>query len=181
MNEKQLAARLKKKDEKALEEIILKYTSLVSTIIYNVSNGGMAREDIEEVTSDVFVTLWNNADKVQPDKLKGYLCCIAKTRAINKWKQVNKREVVSIEDYDIEDNFSITAETESSDINAELKRIVEKIEEPDKEILIRYYYYYQKTSRIAEIMKLNIETVKSKLKRTRQKIKTILTERGYGI
>ena len=109
------------------------------------------------------------------------LCCIEKTRAINKWKQVNKREVVSIEDYDIEDNFSITAETESSDINAELKGIVEKIEEPDKEILIRYYYYYQKTSRIAEIMKLNIETVKSKLKRTRQKIKTILTERGYGI
>lgn len=182
MTDAELAIKLKKGNEKALEAIITKYTALVSTIIYNVSKENMTKEDIEEVASDVFITLWNNRDKVQPEKLKGYICCIAKTRALNKLESVIKKSnVISIDDYDFEDDFSIETHTEKNDINRELNKIVNDIGEPDREILIRYYYYYQKTSSIAEIMKLNLETVKSKLKRTREKIKKKLAERGYGI
>lgn len=182
MNDPELAVRLKKGDQKALETIIMKYTALVSTIIYNVSKENMTREDIEEVTSDVFITLWNNRDKILPEKLKGYICCIAKTRALNKLESVmRKSNVISIDDYDFEDDFSIEDHTESKDVNSELRAIVNDIGEPDREILIRYYFYYQKTSNIAEIMKLNLETVKSKLKRTREKIKKILTERGFEL
>ena len=75
-----LAMGLRNKKEKALEEIILKYTPLVAAIIYNVGKGNLSKEDIEEVTSDVFMTLWKNSDKVLPDKLKGYICCIARIR-----------------------------------------------------------------------------------------------------
>ena len=182
MNDPELAVRLKKGDQKALETIIMKYTALVSTIIYNVYKENMTREDIEEVTSDVFITLWNNRDKILPEKLKGYICCIAKTRALNKLESVmRKSNVISIDDYDFEDDFSIEDHTESKDVNSELRVIVNDIGEPDREILIRYYFYYQKTSNIAEIMKLNLETVKSKLKRTREKIKKILTERGFEL
>ena len=59
--------------------------------------------------------------------------------------------------------------------------VVNSIDEPDKEILIRYYFYYQKTRKISEVMKLNVETVKTKLKRTREKIKKALIERGFEI
>ena len=173
MNEDKLTERLHKKDEKALEEIILRFTPLVSTIIYNVSKGSMAKEDIEEITSDVFITLWNHAKDVRPGKLKGYLCCIAKTRAINRLATVKTGTVVNIEDYDPEDDFSIADATESKEIGKELHEVVNQIGEPDREILIRYYFYYQKTSKIAEILQMNLETVKSKLKRSRDKIKTI--------
>ncbi len=182
MIDSELAVKLIGGDEKALEDVIMKYTALVSTIIYNVSKENMTREDIEEVTSDVFVTLWNNREKIQPEKLKGYICCIAKTRALNKLESiVKKNNIISIDDYDFEDDFSIEDDTEKKDVNKELRSIINTIGEPDKEILIRYYFYYQKTSSIAEIMKLNLETVKSKLRRTREKIKKILTERGYEI
>ncbi len=181
MNDPELAVKLKKGSQQALEQIIIKYTALVSTIIYNVSKNSMTKEDIEEVTSDVFVTLWNNRDKVQPDKLKGYICCITKTRALNKLETVRRNNVISLDDYDFEDDFSIEVHTENNDINHELRKIVDTIGEPDREILIRYYFYYQKTSTISEIMKLNLETVKSKLKRTREKIKKTLIERGYEI
>ncbi len=180
MNEQRLAARLHKKDEKAFEEVIKKYRALVVTIIYNVSKGSLTKEDIEEVASDVFITLWNNADKIIDDKLKGYICCISKTRALNKLSTV-KSNIVNIEDYDFEDNFSIIDHTETMDINNELKKIIESITDPDKEILIRYYFYYQSTSKIAEVMNINVETVKSKLRRTREKIKVKLIERGYEI
>lgn len=181
MNDTDLAARLKKRDENALGDIILKYTPLVSTIIYNVSKGSMTKEDIEEVTSDVFLTLWKNTDKIQPEKLKGYICCIAKTRAINKLSSVKTYNVVNIEDCDPEDDFNIADQTETKEVNKELMEVVNSIDEPDKEILIRYYFYYQKTRKISEVMKLNVETVKTKLKRTREKIKKALIERGFEI
>ena len=52
---------------------------------------------------------------------------------------------------------------------------------PDREILIRYYYYEQTVSQIARETDINIETVKSKLRRTREKIKAKLIERSYAI
>ena len=75
-----LVEKLKKHDEKALTQIIEQQSRLVASIIFNTSKGSLSKEDIEEVTSDVFVTLWNNAEKVQEGKLKGYICSIAKTR-----------------------------------------------------------------------------------------------------
>ncbi len=179
MDVEKLAKRLKRKDEKALSDIILHFTPWVSAIIYNVGGGSLTKEDIEEVTSDVFLTLWNNADKVQPDKLKGYLGCIAKTRALNKLSSLKAGTLVDIDDYDPEDNFSIAENTEQQELNRSLKEIIRTLPEPDREILIRYYYYYQKTPEIAEVMQIHLETVKSKLKRTRQKLKAILTERGF--
>ncbi len=183
MNQDSLAKRLRRRDEKALEETIRSYTPLVATIIYNVSNGTLSKEDIEEVTSDVFLTLWNNTDKIIPEKLKGYLCCIAKTRALNKLSASKNGKVISLEDYrngeDLEDDFSITDETEKKELNQHLHAIIDALGEPDRTILIRYYYYYQSTPQIASLMQLNVETVKTKLKRTREKIKARLTEGGY--
>ena len=61
----QLAEKLKQHDEKALGQIIEKYSRFAATVIYNTAKGSLAKEDIEEVVADVFVTLWNNAEKVQ--------------------------------------------------------------------------------------------------------------------
>lgn len=176
-----LVEKLKKHDEKALSQIIEQQSRFVAFVIYNTSKGSLSKEDIEEVAADVFVTLWNNADKVQEGKLKGYLCSIAKTRALNKIKSSKNAAVLNIDDYDPEDDFSIADETEKKDIHRELKEVILEIPLPDREILIRYYYYDQKVSQISAEMNINLETVKSKLKRTREKIKTKLIERSYAI
>lgn len=180
MNEQKMTARLRKKDEKALEEAIKAYSPLAATIIINLSKGSLSKEDVEEVIEDTFFTLWNNTDKIIDGRLKGYICCIAKTRAINKLSAV-KGSLVNIEDYDFEDDFPIADETESKDIVRELNEMIETITEPDKEILMRYYFYYQFTSKIANALSMNIETVKYRLKRTRTKLKAMLSERGYSL
>ena len=59
-----LLLKLKKHDEKALQAVIEQYSRLVATVINNISKGSLTKEDIEETVADVFVTLWNNADKV---------------------------------------------------------------------------------------------------------------------
>lgn len=176
-----LLQRLKKHDEKALEAIMDQYTNLVVKVILNISNGSLSTEDIEETTADVFVTLWNNADKVLEGKLKGYICSIARTRTLNRIAATTKKTVLNIDDYDPEDDFSIEYATEEKDIHRELREIISDIRMPDREILIRYYYYNQSVSQISNIMGINLATVKSKLKRTREKIKALLTERSYTL
>lgn len=176
-----LVEKLKQHDEKALTRIIEQQSWLVASVISNTSKGSLSKEDIEEVTADVFVTLWNNAEKVQEGKLKGYLCSIAKTRALNKIKSLHHNTVLNIDDYDPEDDFSIADDTEKKDIHRELREVITEIPLPDREILIRYYYYEQTVSQIARETDINIETVKSKLRRTREKIKAKLIERSYAI
>ena len=176
-----LVEKLKQHDEKALTRIIEQQSRLVASVISNTSKGSLSKEDIEEVTADVFETLWNNAEKVQEGKLKGYLCSIAKTRALNKIKSLHHNTVLNIDDYDPEDDFSIADDTEKKDIHRELREVITEIPLPDREILIRYYYYEQTVSQIARETDINIETVKSKLRRTREKIKEKLIERSYAI
>ena len=154
---------------------------MAATVIYNTSKGSLSKEDIEETVSDVFITLWNNAEKVQEGKLKGYLCTIARTRALNKITSNKNSSILNIDNYDPQDDFSIEDETEKKDIHKVLREIIAMIKMPDKDILIRYYFYSQTVSQIADGMKLNIDTVKSKLRRTREKIKKELIERSFTI
>ena len=56
----------------------------------------------------------------------------------------------------------------------------EKREEPDNEIMIRYYYNGEKIREISKAMDINISTVKTKLKRSRERLKEMLHERRDG-
>lgn len=177
---KRLALRLKKHDERALDRIILKYTPLVSTIIHNITDGALSKEDIEEATSDTFVSLWKNADRFDPDKLSGYLCAIAKFKAFDL---LDKRKIIpiDIDEIDVEDELSIDESAELEETIQELRKAIDLINEPDREILIRHYFYYQKIEYISECMNIRSATIKVKLHRTRKKLKKILTERGFTL
>ena len=155
MDEQKLAERLIHGEQTALEEVTRKYTPLVSTIISNIAAGCFSVQDIEETTSDTFIALWFNRNKIKPDKLKGFLCCIAKSLNVSQ---------------KIEDKF----------ISKALKDALDEIGEPDREIILRHYYYYQSSTVIADKMQMNSETVKSRIKRAKDKLKKILTERGFA-
>lgn len=178
-SDKKLAERMKKGNEKAFEEIIYRFTPLVSNIIRNISSGYLSNEDIEEVTTDVFVTLWKNSEKLDVNMLKPYIICIAKSRVKDRLRRENKFGIVDIDSVDIADDGDIFEKCENENLVSDLKEEITKLKEPDKEILIRYYYYYQPVKEISEIMGINIETVKSKLQRTRKKLKEELIRRGY--
>ena len=180
MTEQELIQGLKKRDESAIEEIMECFTPYVSTIIYNVSRGSLSTADIEETAADVFFVLWNHSDKVQEGSLKGYIASIAKARAKDKIRStVRHGEVVDIEDVVLADEYTISDNMDRQVLQKDLKDAISQFKEPDKEIIIRYYYYYQTAPKIAEVMELKLEAVKSKIKRARTKLKAFLTERGY--
>lgn len=180
MNDNELLQGLKKHDESAIEEIMERYTPYVSTIIYNMSKGKLSTPDIEETAADVFFTIWSASDKIAEGSLKGFIAAVAKNKAKEKIRQIKPKDnIMDIDDVVLADEYSLSDSIDNKVLQQDLTDALDQFGEPDKEIVIRYYYYYQTAPKIAEILDMKLEAVKSKIKRARTKLKSFLKERGY--
>ena len=175
-----LTQRLKRQDEAAFEEVMNKYLPLVSNIVYNIGRDRLSKEDMEETISDIFVILWNNTDKIIEGKLQGYLCRIARTKALDRLAAVKRVQTLDIEEIEIQSDFSMEVTAEIDDVTEILHELIDELHEPDREIMLRYYYYQQTAPIIAKILRMNKETVNSKLRRNKEKLRLKLKERGYA-
>lgn len=172
-DEARLLKQLKKKNDKAIESAIELYTPYVSTVLYNIAGASLMREDIEEIISDVFISLWQNADKIDLQKgtIRSYIAATARNYALKRFMQ--RKEYTSIDDIELPDEKSITEDTVMYDF---LWKAVMELGEPDNEIFVRYYRYGEKLRDIAVATGVNLSTVKTKLSRGRQRLKKILSE-----
>lgn len=180
MDVKRVLLALKRKDERALEQIIDYYTPYVSTIVYNIIVSCMSLSDVEEVSSDVFFALWQNADKVENLKLKAYLSAIARNKAKERMRKTGK-DLLLEDDIIIMSKENLEHDMEIREQAKMLGQAVLSLQHPDREIFLRHYYYYQSLAQIAEELEMNISTIKTKLRRGRQKLKSILFEGGYDV
>ena len=181
--EDNLVKRLKNKDEAALDEVMKQYLPLISSVIYNIGRNILTAEDIEEACMDTFVALWKNTDKIHNGSLKGYICAIAKSKAFDKLDSVKKEKTTDagIDEYEEEDDFSVEVSIEEKEANAILADVIDSLGKPDSEIVLRYYYYYQRIGEIAKALNMTEDNVKVRLHRARGKIKKLLDTGGYTI
>lgn len=179
MKESKLISQLKNKKMNALERIIEIYTPYVSTIIRNTLRGYVSHEDLEELVSDVFLSLWTHSEQITSEHLSGYLASISKTKAYN---YMRKNIVISenIEDMVIISDDDVEEELLQQELSELLKTLLDELPEKEREIMMRYYYYQQKIGEISQEMDINASTVKTKLSRSRKKLKQKLVERGFG-
>jgi RNA polymerase sigma-70 factor (ECF subfamily) len=156
-----------------------RYEGYVNAIVFNIIGAYLSPADIEEVASDVFLSLWNNADKAQPDRLKGYLSSIARNKAKNKLREL--RQDLPLDDDILQMTDGNTPESAllKHEQTAAVKRAITEMEQFDREIFLRHYYYCQPVKTVAIELEMNESTVKTRLKRGREKLKAVLREGGY--
>lgn len=181
-NEEALLRAMRHGDEAALGEIIDQYTAYVGTIVWNIVKGKMDRDDAKEIVSDSFYVLWQNAQKVQSGKLKGYLGSIARSRSLNAlrragWDEALEDDVLTLSVPGPEDEAMRRAEY------AALRRSLDALGEPDRSIFIRHYYYCQSAREIAQALGSNVNTIHTRLRRGRERLKAELEqeEKGGGL
>lgn len=179
MQERNLIRRLKQHQPQALEELIQTYSPYVGTIVRNIIGKYLSESDVEELTADVFVAVWEHADQVKPGKLTGFLAAIARNRAKNRiWSY---HETVDLEDLvqvcaadDVEQSIDqkILAEM--------LQDVLNMLSAKDREILVRYYYYYESVKQVAAEMQMSESAVKMRMSRARKKMQQELIDKGYA-
>ena len=178
MDEDRALHALQKKSEPALAWFIRRYGSYVNTVIYYVLGGQPSGQDIEEVSSDVFLVLWRNAEKIRPGKVKAYLSSTARNLAKEKRRALG-RELPLEDDVLTGSDTSMEHFLEVREQAGIIKQAMLTMAAPDREIFLRHYYYYQPLSQIAEEMGMNLSTVKTRLRRGRSKLQDALRKGGF--
>lgn len=175
MTDADIVRKLRQKRTRALEVAIDRYGAYVATVIRNVLGANGTMEDAEELSSDVFFTLWEHATEVEAGKLKQWLGAVARNRARDL---LRKRKTLLPMDQDV---LLIASESPEDKAFSNLKKqelldCIKAMGQPDKDIFLRYYYYYNSIEEIALSMGLSVGTVKSKLHRGRKRLKERLVE-----
>lgn len=174
-----LLEQLKRRDRRALERVMKRYTAYVGTILRNTTRGQTAPEDIEELTADVFLALWHHAPEMRTEHLTGYLASIARSKGCN-WLRKRQLDTQPIDDVVIAADTDVSAQAEQTELAEILREVMGQLPERNQEILLRYYFYHQTVAEIAGELHMKEATVKTRMHRSRKKLRQLFTERGYG-
>lgn len=181
--EKRIKKKLLQHDETAYEEVINKYSRLLWVIASGilVDLNGDIRMDVEEVVSDVFIRLWNNPEKFDYKKgtLKTYLSVMARSMALNRRRKLLGKQEGQIEEFLAIDQESLE---EQNITNHQLRAaydIIQEMEQPTREILLRRLFLEEKPMQISKLMELSPKEIDNRLYRGKKQLKDELTRRQW--
>lgn len=173
-----LLSRIRQKDQSALRQAIHRFSGYVAAVIQKSLGPLGTPQDVEELTSDAFVALWQNADKLRDDSdLKYWLAVVARNASLKR-RDTLKREP-PLEENLILDSARPEDAAQRQDQVMLVRKAVDSLEPVDREIFLRHYYYAQTVQEISRHMHLNESTVKTKLRRGWMKLKDTLTREGF--
>lgn len=178
MNDEKIIRAIRNGDETAIGHVIDKYSRLMWTIVGAVLSSTASEQDIEECVADVFIYLWENPEKYDPrrGKLKVWLSIVARSQAIDKYRDLSRRSDVPLEDTLIADRISTAEGLMEKESRHTLISAIKTLHEPDREILIRRYYHDQKPREIALALDIPVKHVENRLYRAKKKLRELISE-----
>lgn len=173
MTEATALLRLQRGNEDALAWFIDKYTAYVCTVIRYFIGASMTEADVEEVASDVFLELWKQAGSVTRATVRPWLGGVARNKARQKLRE--RGMTLSLEqDLIAVDGGALYERLEQKEQERLVREAVLAMEPADREIFLRYYYHCQPIAAISEETGMPVSTVKSRLRRGREKLRAVL-------
>lgn len=180
MTDERILQKMRSGDPAGLEALMDAYIPYVSCVVWNILRDSMTPEDAEEVVSDVFLAAWNRASDVRPECTKAWLGAVARNAARSKLRTAGGELPLEEDVLEIPDELTPDTQAERAEERRLVRRAVDSLGEPDREIFLRHYYYAQSLREISHTMGLNESTVKTKLRRGRLRLKTILLRWGVA-
>ena len=162
-----------------MEIIMQEYTNYIYGAIKNIGIY-LNEEDKEEIVLDVFLTLWNNQEKLDVNKnISSYIGGIAKNLIKKKYRNLKLNENILDYEEKLIDLSNIELSLSRNEKIIIVLNELKKIKSKDKELFILYYYSNKKIKDICSLYSISESKVKSKLFRIRKRIRKALKERGY--
>ena len=176
MTEGTILEKLKAGDPSGLEALMDRYLPYVSAVVWNILGHAMSLQDVEEVASDVFLAAWSQSDDLRPGHVKSWLGAVARHKARNKLRQVGKTLPLEENVLELPDPSDPADRLTRAEEREWVRRAVEALPDGEREVFLRHYYYAQTVREIAVAMDLQEPTVKTRLRRGREKLKAMLTK-----
>lgn len=177
MEDRELIGHLQEDDRTALRQTMEIYAGYASAVLGNTLKGQAAREDLEELLSDVFLSLWENRRTLEPERsLKAWLGAVARNRAVDYLRR--RRETHPVPEGLPDPSPGPEERAERRETEERLRGLVEALEEPDRTLFLRYYYQEEPLDRICRELKMHPSTARSRLCRGRNRLKEQLAQEG---
>ena len=173
------------RSETAISELAAKYGRLCHKIAQNILNNV---SDAEECVNDTYLGVWNSIPPNHPESLSAYVCRIARNLSLKRYQYNTASKRNSIYDASIDELEEciaslkdVESEIESKQLTAVIEQFLDTLNETDRILFMRRYYFSDSYADIAAQTGLSEKNVSVRLTRLRTKMKKYLTERDYVI
>lgn len=170
------------RDEQALKIADKKYGPLCRKVAYNIIKN---HEEVEGCINNSLFQLWNAIPPARPKSLKAYICGIVRNVAVKICReqarynenQTNFSELIEL----FSDGEKIEEQLDSKILGGYINEFLSSIDKTNRKIFVMRYYYNLPTKNIASVLNINDTTVRTKLFRTREELKSFLINKGYKL
>ena len=180
MNDSALLTLLKERPSDGVEALIDQYAGLVYSIVRTyLSDLPSAANEIDACVEDTFTDFYTELARYDPCRasIKTYLCVIARNNAADilrkerhrlKYDASEDEVLLACGDESVEDKM-IAAQSRK-----ELLLAIERLGEPDSQILLRKYYLNQSSAEIAKSLSMTAQNVDTRTHRAIKRLRAML-------
>jgi len=148
-------------NKQGLKDIYDAYLDYIYRIIYGIVG---RREDAEDITSEFFIKLWQQADRYKSGSgHKGYLATIARNMALDHMRKYKKEVLDSFtkeDDDDVVNEPVSSSDTESQVIeNIAIKEAISKLNPKEQQIINMKVLSEMTFAEISETLRVPMGTV----------------------
>ena len=175
LNDKKIIAAIAARDERMLAFVVQKYSKLLWKIAASILINAASVQDVEECVADVFIYLWQYPEKYDPDKAKlsSWLSVVARSKAVDSYRRITRKKEMSMEEIVVE-SLGYSENNVADEQKDKLRSCIEGLDEKEKELVIRRYYYEQKSAEIAVALDMPKKQVENRLYYVRQKLRKMM-------
>ncbi|MCI8627198.1 MAG: sigma-70 family RNA polymerase sigma factor [Lachnospiraceae bacterium] len=182
--EEELIRLLCTREEKGLSLLQQEYGGLLHYVVWGILQ---VPQDVEECMNDIYLRIWEKADRYQTEKgtLRVWLTAVAKHAALDYAKSRNRR--LEIPFSELEEMFgSSLPESSPEEIvlqkerMADWKDCIASLKPGERNLFYRRYYYLQSERQIGAELGMTKRAVEGKLYRIRKKLQKKIGQRNGG-
>ena len=168
-------------DNKALDQLVIRYKDRLYNFIYRIVNDVDLAEDL---TQDTYYKIFINKDSYKElYKFSTWMYTIAKNLAFTELRKKKRRKTYAVSDLSTKDReFVLSSDTnvikdssvESNDLSLVMNTCLKQLSDEFKTMIIFRDFQELSYDVISKIMEIPIGTVKSRINRGREKLYQLL-------
>ena len=186
MDDQQIVDLYWARSEQAIQESEHKYGAFCRSIARNIL---LQEQDAEECVNDTWFRAWNAMPPQRPSLLSAFFGKLTRNLSLNRWRhnRAAKRggPQVELALVELEDCLPAPGRPEEHLEERETAALISRFlrEQPalDRNLFLRRYWYLDSIAALADRFQISQGQVKSRLHRTRLRLKDVLLREGVAV
>lgn len=191
MEQAELHRRLLARDPAVVDDLVAAFSGPMHYLAVMILGQVGTAEDAEEAVADALTAAWDRAAEFDPTRtsLKSWLLMITKYTALTRRRQLQRQQFLPDGERRVAPIHTVpdpvaagTPEEEAlrHDQRHRLHQALERIPEPDRQLLVRRYFFEEPISAMARELGLSRGALDNRLWRARQALKSLLHDDKEG-